>query len=280
MAADTQWIAMCEDDERAAFKQGCESRRRSLERRTAHLYALQCKAVELGIMEKVTVEYPERLREQERLEDDVLDKAARLPRHQQHRFSGRALVDLAHDRTFNLLVDRYTRVTTTTRPRARERRPGTARRTSSSSTSSGTDPGEGSSSDDPEPPARQCAASWCAHLIYGPPQQRYCRTERCDRARAEEHQRKHRHGDLTAQERERLEFARRAGMIGEKAFAAAGEHALSFLWKFALVDGSDPGEKEALLNRPACRCNGHHIDGGAGGCFKCGQPRSEVVSCS
>jgi hypothetical protein len=143
IAADTQWIAMCEDDERAAFKQGCESRRRSLERRTAHLYALQCKAVELGIMEKVTVEYPERLREQERLEDDVLDKAARLPRHQQHRFSGRALVDLAHDRTFNLLVDRYTRVTTTTRPRARERRPGMARRTSSSSTSSGTDPGKG-----------------------------------------------------------------------------------------------------------------------------------------
>jgi hypothetical protein len=132
---------------------------------------------------------------------------------------------------------------------------------------------------------RRCAALWCDHLVYGPPQQRFCRTEHCDRARDAERQRqsrKIRGDDLTAlerQERQELLHARLAGYVGTEAFGKPFEngvprtgHALSFLWKFGLVDGSDPGELDALLSR-TCRCNGHHIDGGAVGCFKCGLSR-------
>jgi len=157
---------------------------------------------------------------------------------------------------------------------SREHRPGATRRTASSSSTSGQDP-----SDPDEPPAseRRCAAPWCEHLVYGPPRQRFCRTERCDRARAAERQRRHRTGDLTETERERLDDARRAGYVGYHAFAEPEKHALAFLWKYTLVPGADLGELEALLHRPVCRCNGHHIDGGTVGCFKCGQPRAVAV---
>jgi hypothetical protein len=64
--------------------------------------------------------------------------------------------------------------------------------------------------------------------------------------------------------------------VGDQAFAPPAEHALSFLWKHDLADGFDPGEYEALLHRAPCRCNGHHIDGGAVGCFKCGLTREAV----
>ncbi len=178
-------------------------------------------------------------------------------------------------------------VPTTLRPRPRAHRPGATRRAASSSRSSGSDPGSDSSddsSDEPEPPShgRLCAALWCSHPVYGASQKRYCGTPRCDDARAEERQRRHRHGDdLSAQEREALAAARAARMVGGEAFALglpAEPHSLSFLWKFRLVDGPDPGELEALLNRPPCRCNGHHIDGGAVGCFKCGLSREAVVA--
>jgi hypothetical protein len=72
-----------------------------------------------------------------------------------------------------------------------------------------------------------------------PSKQRYCGTERCDRTRAAERQRKRRSGDLTALEREQLDDARRAGYVGEDAFAAPKQHSLSFLWKHELgVDGT------------------------------------------
>jgi len=150
-----------------------------------------------------------------------------------------------------------------------EARPGVTRRTSSSSRSSGQDPSDPSDESEASAP-RRCGAPWCDRPVYGASQKRYCGHDRCDRARAEERQRTHRHSDLTAQERERLDDARRAGYVGDEAFAGPEKHALSFLWKHDLVVGFDPGELEALLNRPACRCNGHHIDGGVVGCFKCG----------
>lgn len=171
-----------------------------------------------------------------------------------------------------------TRVRTPRLARRREShrtRPGGARVSSSSSTSSS---GSGSDSDEPEPPnARLCAAPWCDRPVYGSAQKVFCGTDRCDRARAAERQRKQRTGDLTALERERLEDARRAGYVGENAFGPPEEHALSFLWKHDLADGFDPGEYEALLQRLACCCNGHHIDGVAVGCFKCGLTREAVA---
>jgi len=166
----------------------------------------------------------------------------------------------------------------TSRGRSREHRPA-SRRTSSSSSTSSSDPGA-SDSDDSEPSSapRQCAAPWCARPVLGASQKRFCGTERCNEARAAERQRKHRSDDPAAVERARLEDARRAGYVGREAFAGPTEHALSFLWKFALADGPDPGELEAFLNRPACRCNGHHIDGGVVGCFKCGLEREAVTA--
>jgi hypothetical protein len=130
-------------------------------------------------------------------------------------------------------------------------RPAAARRASTSRD-------DGSDGDEPEPPAdgRLCQAPWCEHIVYGAPQKRYCGTERCNRARDEERQRKHRAGDLTALERQQLDDARRAGYVGDEAFAGpyvddqlSTGHALSFLWRFALVPGTDPGEYEALLHR-------------------------------
>jgi len=194
-------------------------------------------------------------------------------------------------RQVDVLTVRWTRKTSratrghkarTGRHESRPARPGGRRTSSSSRTSSADPPGESEPSD-PEPPAhgRLCAALWCSHPVYGASQKRYCGTPRCDEARAEERQRRHRHGDdLSAQEREALAAARAARMVGGEAFALglpAEPHSLSFLWKFRLVDGPDPGELEALLNRPPCRCNGHHIDGGAVGCFKCGLSREAVA---
>ena len=168
---------------------------------------------------------------------------------------------------------RPTRPRITPRARQRERHRGVTRRTSSSSRTSSPDPpGESDASDEPEPPksGRRCAAPWCEHLVYGPPQQRYCRTQRCDQARDAERQRKHRTGDLTALEREQLEDARRAGYVGAEAFKIGltarrpdAEHSLSFLWKHGLVGGEDPGEYEAIAR------------------FRCGATRLEgVLACS
>jgi hypothetical protein len=158
--------------------------------------------------------------------------------------------------------------------RQREHRPAATRRVGSSSSTSSSDPG--SDSDESEPPhGRPCAAPWCSHVVYGS-RQTYCGTERCTRARAAERQRKHRHGDdLNALERELLADARIAGYVGSAAFAEPGdEHSQTFLWKYGLADGDDPGEFYALTAcRRVCRCNGHHIDGGAVGCLKCGMSR-------
>ena len=153
------------------------------------------------------------------------------------------------------------------RPRAR-----TATRSSAKSGDSGSD----------EPPApRRCAAPWCQHPVVGSPTKRYCGTARCKAALAAERQRKHRHGDLTAVELERLADARLAGYVGGHAFAAGlskvpepEPHSLSFLWRNR--PGDDPGERAALEVR-ACRCDGHHIDGGVVGCFKCGLARETVA---
>src|SRR5829696_1953188 len=161
-----------------------------------------------------------------------------------------------------------------TRQCTREHRPATARRTSSSSRTSSADPGSDSSDSDPAelPPGRPCARNGCEELVHGAVQKKYCGTVRCDTAREAERQQKHRHGDQTAQERDALLAARQAGYAGKDAFAEPGEHSLSFLWRFGLAAGNDPGELLALRGR-ACRCNGHHIDGGAAGCLKCGLPR-------
>ena len=157
------------------------------------------------------------------------------------------------------------------------------KRTAASSPTSSSDPGD--DSDGPEPAhLRVCAAPWCHHPVYG--RKDYCGTERCDQARAAERQRKHRTGDLTSLERERLEDARAAHYVGSGAFLVGpapehGDpkpHSLSYLWKFGMADGTDPGELEALLNiHRACRCNGTHIAGGVVGCLKCGRER-EVVT--
>lgn len=161
--------------------------------------------------------------------------------------------------------------------RQREHRPAATRRAASSSSTSSSDPG--SDSDEPEPSWRLCAAPWCTHPVYGS-RQTYCRTERCDRVRAKERQRKHRNvDDLTALERELLVDARIAGYVGLNAFAEPGdEHSQTFRWKYGLADGNDPGEFAALTQvQRACRCNGHHIDGGAVGCLKCGMSRAGVA---
>jgi len=164
----------------------------------------------------------------------------------------------------------------TGRHESRPARPG-GRRTSSSSRTSSADPGESEPSD-PEPPAsgRLCAAPWCDHLVYGAAQKIYCSTQRCTQARTAERQRRRRNGALTTEEQERLADARFAHYVGTDAFAEAGEHSQSFLWKFGLAAGDDPGEFAALQR--ACRCNGHHIDGGVIGCFKCGLTREAVAS--
>lgn len=156
----------------------------------------------------------------------------------------------------NQYMRRSSALASPSRPRGcsagrREARPAARRtsRTSSSSRTSSNDPG---SSEEPEPApatARPCAAPWCDHPVYGASQKRFCGTERCDRARAEERQRNHRATvvDLVAAERERqLTNARKAQMVGAKAFAAAEEHALSYLWRHGLVNGDDPGEQEAI----------------------------------
>jgi hypothetical protein len=173
------------------------------------------------------------------------------------------------------------------RARAREYRPAANRRTASSSETSSSDPG--SDSDSPGPPLRrQCAAPWCTHPVIGSAK-RYCGTERCNQARAKERKRQSRRlADVDVdvvelERREALEQARLAGYIGHKAFAGRGEHSLSFLWGTRwnpqrIVEGDDPGEFEALsdVSLRTCRCNGHHIDGGAVGCFRCGMPREAV----
>ena len=144
---------------------------------------LHHRAMRAGALNEVTVKYPERPRLQEQLEDDVADKGAGLPKHVQRRFRGRALIDLAHDRTFNRIVEQYApqAATVVRRPRSRDRRPRTPRRTSSSSATSGADP---NSSGDPEPAARVCAPEWCDHAVYGAAQKRFCDNERCKQSRA------------------------------------------------------------------------------------------------
>ncbi len=55
-------------------------------------------------------------------------------------------------------------------------------------------------------------------------------------------------------------------------------HSLSYLWKFKMVDGTDPGELEALRSlRRVCHCNGTDISGGVVGCLKCGREREAVA---
>ncbi|WP_270024039.1 hypothetical protein [Solirubrobacter phytolaccae] len=145
-------------------------------------------------------------------------------------------------------IDANTSVARAPRAQARERRP--RRRSSSSSTTSSADPGEPPA--EPHDTVRRCAAAWCDHPVYGSGQKRYCGTLHCDRARAEERQRKSRADALDLVEHERrhaLERARRAGMVGPTAFAGPGEHSLSFLWKHQLIEGEDPGEFEALRFR-------------------------------
>lgn len=160
----------------------------------------------------------------------------------------------------------------TLRTRAREQR--SQRRSSSSSSTSSADPGESGGSDDPPAPARLCAAARCGNPVYGPAAKIYCGGPFCNRARAAERQRQRRDTDLTALERDALARARLAHYLE---FAAPRqEHSQSFLWKFELLDGDDPGERDALAQR-TCRCNGHHIDGGIVGCFRCGLSREAAV---
>lgn len=131
------------------------------------------------------------------------------------------------------------------RPRTRERRPVHRQRRhvarSTSSADSGSD-----SDEDAEAPAKQCAAPWCRRrvTIHG---RRYCDSERCQRARAAERQRKHRQhrqGDPVAErERQQREDARIAGY---DEFAPPREHSLSFLWRYGFAEGEDPGEQEAI----------------------------------
>ena len=142
---DEDWIALVvadDSDVDSDWRRSIEHRRQSIEQRQAHLHMLQHRAMRAGALNEVTVKYPERLRLQEQLEDDVADKGARLPKHVQRRFRGRALIDLAHDRTFNRIVEQYApqAATVVRRPRSRDRRPRTPRRTSSSSATSGADP--------------------------------------------------------------------------------------------------------------------------------------------
>jgi len=109
--------------------------------------------------------------------------------------------------------------------------------------------GDSGDSDESEPPRaatdtpRRCKAPWCDHLVVGAAAKRYCGTERCTAARAAERQSKHRHDP----DRDRLTDARVAHYIGDDAFARPDEHALSFLWRFNLVSGCDPGELDAIL---------------------------------
>src|SRR5829696_1746586 len=115
------------------------------------------------------------------------------------------------------------------RTRARRRGAGRPAARSGGTSTSSQDPGSGS--DEPEPPdsGRLCAAPWCRHHVDGT-RKVYCGTERCTQARAAERQRKHRNGDLTPVELERLADARLAGYVGGEAFAKSGEHSRSFLW--------------------------------------------------
>jgi hypothetical protein len=130
------------------------------------------------------------------------------------------------------------------RQRQREHRSAETRRTASSSSTSSSDPGGGS--DEPEPAhPRVCAATRCSNPVDG--RKAYCGTELCDRARARERQRKRRNSNLTVPERDRLTAARVAGYVGHRAFADPGEHSLSFLWKYGLAEGRDPGELGAIL---------------------------------
>jgi hypothetical protein len=113
----------------------------------------------------------------------------------------------------------------TPRPQSRRReshrtRPGGARVSSSSSTSSS---GSGSDSDQPEPPhGRLCAAPWCDRPVYGSRQKVFCGTERCNRARAAERQRKLRTGDLTAVERGASRGRSPSGIRGRSGIRTAG----------------------------------------------------------
>jgi hypothetical protein len=164
------------------------------------------------------------------------------------------------------------------RPRVRA-----AQRSSAESGDSGSD---SDGSDGPEPPeGRLCEAPWCSHPVYDGGT--YCKTDHCKRARAAERQRKRR-AQLAAdwvlvERRQRDEDTHAAGYY-VFAHAATGlpdrqgrdGHNLSFLWRFGLMPGRDPGEHEAIPLRLLCQCNGHHIDGGAVGCVKCGKHRGRV----
>jgi hypothetical protein len=162
------------------------------------------------------------------------------------------------------------------RHEARPSRPATRRRGASSATS-GSDPGDSDGGEsEPSPGGRLCRAPWCDHPAYG--KALYCGTERCSRARAAERKRKQRHGDQTSLERQRFDDARAAHYTEFASGWPREGHALSFLWRFGLLGGTDPGELEAIQKHRACRCNGHHIDGGAVGCLKCGLVRLEAVA--
>lgn len=137
-------------------------------------------------------------------------------------------------------------------------------------------------SDDPDESdsesERICSAPWCSHPVVGPPQQRYCRTERCDKARAVKRQQKRRRGgELTDAERNQLEHARIAGYL--KFEPPNGEDDLKRV-DIGLAPRFPNGEYEWLLQRAAvgCRCNGSHVDGGIVGCLKCGSPRKMAVA--
>lgn len=156
-----------------------------------------------------------------------------------------------------------------TRPGSRPRGAGRPRAAATRSSARSGDSAD-DDSDEPSPgDGRRCAAPWCSRRVYGV-RKRFCGTGRCNQARAAERQRHHRAAGLISSEREQLDDARRAGYV---VFGEPGEHALAFLWKFAIVDGTDPGEFHALISGRRCRCNGHHIDGGIVGCLKCGMVR-------
>lgn len=175
-----------------------------------------------------------------------------------------------------------------TRGRSREHRPAATRRSSSSSRTSSADPGDDSPGEPDSPSGRLCAAPWCHNPVYGGSRQKYCRTAWCDRQRQNERQRQFRTVDLVVLERRGALEKARIGHYLEFAEARRSEdpyglesgHSLSLRFPA----GEDPGEHEARCahaDHRECRCNGHHIGDGNGGCIKCGLWRSEaVVSCS
>jgi hypothetical protein len=97
--------------------------------------------------------------------------------------------------------------------------------------------------------ATLCKHPSCRNPVYWSGKGRrkvYCDAPACIRDRATSRKRAERRGDLSESEFERLNAARRMRMVGEQAFAAPREHSLSYLWRFGLVEGDDPGEYVAI----------------------------------